>query len=282
MEHAAQRENYVKRLTRVIAHIYDHLDEDLDLQRLADVACLSPYHWHRIYHALYGETVAATIKRLRLQRAARDLQTSMRIEEVAARSGYASVPAFTRAFKTVFGLPPAQYKVSGSHMQFAQPAQDGAPAAGEVVIKDVPPMRIATIGHVGPYMQIGRAFDTLFGTLAARNQIRPGIRTIGIFLDDPTARPEGELRSQAGVIVEAGQPIEAPLAKAAIIGGPYAVLRYQGPYSNMHAAYDWLFGNWLVGSGRDAADAPVFEEYLNNPRGTAPTELLTDIYLPLR
>ena len=42
------------------------------------------------------------------------------------------------------------------------------------------------------------------------------------------------------------------------------------------------FGEWLMQSGREAGDAPAFEEYLNNPRDTAPPELLTDIYLPLR
>jgi AraC family transcriptional regulator len=47
-------------------------------------------------------------------------------------------------------------------------------------------------------------------------------------------------------------------------------------------AYDWLYGQWLPQSGRLPADAPCVEEYLNNPRTTAPTELLSDIYLPLR
>lgn len=49
----------------------------------------------------------------------------------------------------------------------------------------------------------------------------------------------------------------------------------------MRAAYQWLYGQWLVQSGFEAANSPVFEEYLNNPRGTPPEQLLTDIYLPL-
>ncbi len=49
----------------------------------------------------------------------------------------------------------------------------------------------------------------------------------------------------------------------------------------MPAAYRWLFAEWLVKSGREPADAPCFEEYLNDPRETPPTELLTDIFLPL-
>ena len=79
------RSAYQERLDRVTAYIYEHLDDDIDLQVLADVACMSPYHWHRIYHAMQGETVAATVKRLRLHRAAGFLaHTAMPIEEVAA------------------------------------------------------------------------------------------------------------------------------------------------------------------------------------------------------
>ena len=50
----------------------------------------------------------------------------------------------------------------------------------------------------------------------------------------------------------------------------------------MKPAYEWLYGTWLPQSGRDPGDAPCLEEYLNSPRDTAPTELLSDIYLPLR
>jgi AraC family transcriptional regulator len=64
-------------------------------------------------------------------------------------------------------------------------------------------------------------------------------------------------------------------------GGQYAVLRHQGPYSDMRAAYEWLYDTWLVRSGREAADTPGFEIYLNNPKQTAPAELLTEICLPL-
>jgi AraC-type DNA-binding domain-containing proteins len=70
MNESANRARYETRLGRVLDHIYDHLDEPLDIDRLAEIACLSPYHWHRIYQAMYGETVATTVRRLRLHRAA--------------------------------------------------------------------------------------------------------------------------------------------------------------------------------------------------------------------
>jgi AraC family transcriptional regulator len=131
-------------------------------------------------------------------------------------------------------------------------------------------------------MDINRAFDILYTWLGNRKLIQPGMRCLGIFLDDPALVPEAELRSKAAVLVEdTSMPVEPPVEYTEILGGPYAVLRYKGPYANMKAAYQWLYGTWLPNSGREAADAPGLEEYLNSPRDTAPGDLLTDIWLRL-
>jgi AraC family transcriptional regulator len=283
MDKTIRRTNYAERLSRVIHYIHDHLDDEINLHQLADIAHLSPFHWHRIYHAMNGETIAATVKRLRLQRAAGYLaQTAMPVEAVAGKSGYDSLQSFTRAFKSVYGMPPAQYRKNGSHVQFLphNPGRDSN--MYDVTIKTIPGMQAVAIRHVGPYMQIGKAFDLLYGRLAARNLLSPGLRTVGIYYDDPAAVAEQELRSRAGVVMTKPIAIEPPLEYADIAAGRYAVLRHKGPYADMQAAYQWLYGVWLAQSGREVADAPVFEEYLNNPRETAPTELLTDICLPVR
>ena len=94
-------------------------EDDLSFDRLAEVACLSSYHWSRIYSAMQGETVVATIRRLRLQRAADRLANSdIELEAVAARAGYSSTDTFGRAFKDAFGVGPAAYREKGSHAAF--------------------------------------------------------------------------------------------------------------------------------------------------------------------
>jgi AraC family transcriptional regulator len=277
------RARYEERLSHVLNHIYDHLDEPLDIERLAEIACLSPYHWHRIYQAMHGETVATTVRRLRLHRAAGYLANgSMPIAEIAQRSGYSSLQSFSRTFRAVFGMPPAQYRKQGTHSRF-RPAQSGDDhmTMREVVIRDVPTMQVLSVDHLGSYMQIGKAFDALMGWLAARDLFAPEMRMIGIYYDDPGIVPEAELRSKAGVVLPGSVEIAAPVSMTQVRGGEYAVLLHKGPYADMAAAYQWLYGEWLVQSGREAADAPVFEEYLNNPKDTAPSELLTEICLPL-
>jgi AraC family transcriptional regulator len=283
MNDLPHRARYEARLSRVLDHIYDHLDEPLDIDQLAGIACLSPYHWHRIYQAMYGETVATTVRRLRLHRAAGYLANgSMPIAEIAERSGYSSLQSFSRTFSAAFGMPPAQYRKQGTHSRF-RPTQSGDDhmAMREVVIRDVPAMTVISVDHVGPYMQIGKAFDSLIGWLASRNLLSAEMRMVGIYYDDPGIVAEAELRSKAGVVLPRDVDVAAPVGVTPVRGGQYAVLRHQGPYSDMRAAYEWLYGTWLVQSGREAADAPVFEEYLNNPKETAPADLHTEICLPL-
>ncbi len=272
---------YFDRLERVKAYIYDHLDETINLNRLAEVACLSPHHWHRVYTAVEGETIAATVRRLRLHRAAGHLANGEEpVETVARQAGYGSAAAFTRAFVETYGMPPAQYRREGSHQVFKTPGKAPTPAALAVRIVDLPEQRLLAVPHLGSYMEIGKAFDTLFRTLGARGLIGPEAQMLGVYHSDPSAVPEAELRAHAGMVSDA--PAEPPLEALTLRGGRYARLCHKGPYADMRSAYDWLFGQWLPQSGQEPADAPVLERYLNTPQDTLPTELLTEIYLPLR
>lgn len=275
--------DYDERLRRVLSYIHDHLEEDIDAAKLAEVACLSPYHWHRIYRAIRGETLAATVKRLRLHHAAGRLaNTGMAIEEIAARAGYGSVHAFTRAFSDVFGMPPASFRKTGSHTQFMETGGDTLMTEHPVEIRDFKAMRLATLPHRGPYMEIGKAFDPLFVWFGSRGLLGGSVHAVGVFFDDPDSVAAGALRSLAGIEVAPDSRIEPPLEEFVTRAGPYAVLTHKGPYSNMKSAYSWLYGVWLPASRREAADAPCLERYLNMPGQVPPTELLTEICLPLR
>lgn len=282
MSSAASRSSYEDRIERVIAYVHDHLDDELDLNRLADIACLSPHHWHRVYMAMRGETIAATVKRLRLARAATHLaNTTLGIDAIAKRCGYPNVQSFTRVFKAVYGMPPATYRRRGTHTLYRATADERTPTMYDIKITTLQPMTAITIEHTGPYIEINRAFDRLFGWLASKQLLGPGVRSFAIFYDDVTTVPAAKLRSRAAAVMTRVIDIDPPFEQTDIAGGEYAVLRHKGPYADMKAAYDWLYGQWLPQSGREPRTEPNIEEYLNSPRDTAPRELLSDIYLPL-
>jgi AraC family transcriptional regulator len=282
MQRAQTRSDYGRRIDRVIRHIGEHLDEPLDLERLADVACFSPFHFHRIYRQTVGETVADTLRRNRLARAAGDLvRGALPIPAIARRAGYASAAAFTRAFQALHGVAPAAYRRSGRLVPLPPPSEEESSAMHIVSIRLTEPIRVAAIRHVGPYMEIGTAFDRLLAWGMPKGLWNESCRTFGIFYDDPAAVAPEKLRSDACLTVGPETKLDGDLRLAEIAGGRHAVLRHQGPYAELPATYSWMFGTWLPQSGEEPADRPCFEEYLNDPRAFPPKEWLTDIHLPL-
>jgi AraC family transcriptional regulator len=104
---------------------------------------------------------------------------------------------------------------------------------------------------------------------------------MSVYYDDPADVPETELRSRVCVTVSKPCELEPPLERVIVAGGEYAIFRHKGSYSGLTAAYQWIFGTWLLQSGRALRDAPVIDEYYNSPINTSPCDLLTDICIPL-
>ena len=271
---------YSERIQRVIDHVAGHLDEELDLETLAGVACLSPYHFHRVYRGLLGETVNETVRRLRLHRAAIDLlDRELSIERTARRSGYESQAAFTRAFRAEYGEPPARYRGT---RRLAQLDQARNPATYQVESIVLPKLRVAAIQHRGDYQLASKAFERLLTVAATTGLLTPTTRTIGIFHDDPVSVPQKELRSTACITVPEKWVPSGELAEAYVEGGQYARIIHTGPYTELKTAYDWLYQTWIPGSSEELRDLPCVEEYLNDPRQVSPKDLKTAVMMPLQ
>src|SRR5262245_4450318 len=282
-ERLTTRSDYAMRLERVFRWLADHLDDTLDLAQLADVAAMSPYHFHRIYHAMQGETAAETVRRLRLHRAAVELITGeLPVQRIARRAGYGSQEAFTRAFKAAYGVPPARYRTSFVSIPATGRTGDAMETTMtyEATIRESAMIRVAALPHHGEYQKIGMKFERLGALAGGQGLCSPGTRSFGIYYDDPSAVAREALRSDACMSVPADWTASGELELREIRGGRYAVILHVGPYAELERAYRWLYGTWLPQSGEEPADAPCIEEYLNDARTVPPTELRTEVWLP--
>ncbi len=272
---------YETRLIRELDFIHDDPAGDLSLDALADVAALSRFHFHRVFHAVIGETVAAAVRRMRVYRASVALvQTTAPLAKIAHAVGYPNLASFTRSFAELYGVPPAAFRAKGELRPLPPLFRTGVPPMYAVEIRQDPARRLAAMPHKGAYTEIGRAFEKGGAVLAARKLMGACGGMVGVYYDDPAAVAVADLRSHAGFEIGSG-PIDPPLELVNLPAGRNAVLRFKGSYSGLPAAYEQLYRNWLPGSGETPADSPVFEVYLNTPMDTAPEELLTEICLPL-
>lgn len=276
--------SYEQRVARVMAHLAAHPGREPVLEELAAIAAFSPCHFHRIYRLMAGETPQETAMRLRLHLAAATLlKTPETVARTARQAGYGSVAAFTRAFRAHFGVPPAAYRRLGGigpSLRTTKPTENHS--MFEVTLRESPPMRLAALPHRGPYDRIGTCFDRLGALAQSTGLSRPETRWIGLYYDDPHSMPAAELRSEAAFTLPEGTEAPAPATLRLVPAQRLAVLRFQGPYAELEGAYDWLYRTWLPNSGKEPADAPCMEDYLNDRRSLPPAEWLTEILLPLR
>lgn len=103
--------NYYNRIQRSIDYIENNLDYDINLSEIASQAYCSLYHFHRIFHAMVGESVKDYIRKRRLSCAANELiKSNNRIIDIAFKYQYKTHESFTRAFLKEFGVPPKEYR----------------------------------------------------------------------------------------------------------------------------------------------------------------------------
>lgn len=99
---------------------------------------------------------------------------------------------------------------------------------------------------------------------------------------NPAVVAEDALRADACLAIPDGAVPTGERQTRAIRGGRYAVVPYVGPYAELERPYRWLYGTWLAQSGEELDNAPAVEAYLDDARSVPPTELKTEIWLPLR
>src|SRR5262245_9601115 len=164
------RLEYEKRVNRVIDHVREHLADELTLTALAGVAAFSPFHFHRVFHAITGETLFGFIQRQRIEKAAGALLSGRdrSVLEVALDHGFSSAATFARAFRAHFGMSATQWRDRGTPKERKTGKAIGkrrkASAAGKgetrgrgketamnVQVRESPPYHVAYMRYVGPY-----------------------------------------------------------------------------------------------------------------------------------
>ncbi len=272
-----------KRLLRVLDHIHDNPAGDLSLDALSDIAAMSRFHWHRVFRAMTGETMAQAVRRIRMHRASYYLvMTDIPVARIASDTGMPNLASFNPFFTDHFGMTPAAFRKRGELRPFVRNQRPRITLMHPVTIRTEGAMRLAAVAHKGAYFEISRAFQTLSAIMGTRDLFAKAGRMIAVFYDDPQTVPVPDLRSHAAFEVTGDTFLEEPLEEITLAPGRQAVLTYRGPYAGLPAAYDQLFGVWLPASGEEPADAPSFEVYLNTPMDTAPDDLVTELHLPLK
>lgn len=273
----ASRAEYERRMHRVLAHIDAHLADPLDLASLAAVANFSPFHFHRLFTAWMGETLADYVRRRRVEVAAMKLASQPRLGVLAAAlaAGFGSGEAFARAFRARFGASPSAWRAAqrakrknGQAVRKIDQAPSPRPGDDDAMdtpldieLIDLPPVRYAYLRYTGPYGDAlhrfwGERVDPWLGL-----HRRHGRETYGLSHDDPNVTRPEDCRYDAAVALADGETPGRDELTGLLPGGRYAVLHFNGPVQTIGAAWDRLLRDWLPGTGLQLDGRPCFERY---------------------
>ena len=287
--------DYRRRIARVVEAILLEPGAPHTLESLAAVALLSPFHFHRVYRALTGESVVETVQRLRLAPAPqRRTDAAASVTTGAHDAGYNSPQAFARAFRGFTGVSPSEFKARQKHLAAASANRSAgarhetarhdtpAPALPAVELMEIAPFDVLSLRHDGPVATIGQTFRTLMSVLHCDEHAELDQR-VGICVRDPAAKDAFSYRAAlvAGphaVPAEAGAVVE-PLR---LEGGLYAVHRLIGPYALIAPTFRALYGGWLPHSGYARDRRPALELYRNPLVAGLQQTSVTDLMIPIR
>jgi AraC family transcriptional regulator len=110
-----------RRLYRVLSYIEANLEGDLSIERMAEIACLSRYHFARAFRQAIGQSPHRYVSAKRLERAKALLMHGDRtLVDIALALSFSSQANFTRAFRQATGRAPGQFRqVFGSQQPVA-------------------------------------------------------------------------------------------------------------------------------------------------------------------
>jgi AraC family transcriptional regulator len=284
--HHALIDDYAARIARAIALIErtEPGDSPPTLAQLADAAAFSPFHFHRVFRLMTGETAGAAMRRIRLARSLGELTEGTRtITQASAGSGYATSQAFARAMRAAGGGSASDLRADPdvaqamAHRLRSAPEPD-SPLGIEIVSLD--PFRVLAIRRDGPYEALNEGFDILFEQVFARIDMEALRGIWGVPLDDPFSVLPQARRFDCAIDVGDAQVDSSEIGAIQLGGGRMLSAQHTGSYDDVHAALDQLYLHALR-ANLALAEAPPLICYHDQPEEKPEAELRATLYLPV-
>lgn len=270
---------YADRINLALDHIATHLDGDLSLAALANIAHFSPFHFHRIFKDTVGQTLNQYVNRARLEQAAKLMRSDLglRALDAALACGYTSAEGFSRAFKKQYGLSPREWdrqsplqerKIGQVPHQLPIYTVDALQADGfKVKLVALPAQQLA-------YIRVDDSYRAWERVVAAHDRLMRWYRQhygsdppalYGMSQDDPDVTPIEQCRFDWAVPISgAFRPAEG-IQQRQIPPLRLAYVAVQGDVALLDRAWQFLWRYWLPHSRYQPDNLPAMEVYQRLP-----------------
>ncbi len=273
-------EIYRSRINKVIDYVNNNLDKSFSIEELALVACFSPFHFHRIFVAVTGESLNYFTNRIRLEKSARLLKFSKEpVTDISMECGFSSPSTFTRAFKHYFGVAPSSYRSNGKienskickgllplNEYLCKMSDEELKTKFPIDIRELPQRRIAYIRVLDSYREgvVLNAFEELTKWAKKLNLFET--ETIfGMSVDDPMITPKEKYRYEVCITIPEKLQVDPDdyIQTTILPKCKYAVATVSGNLNLVATATNYLFNTWLINSSFEPDHQPGLEVFLD-------------------
>ncbi|MRS15008.1 helix-turn-helix domain-containing protein [Enterobacteriaceae bacterium RIT691] len=288
-------QDHRKPVFKAMDYISQNLHLNPTLEDIANSVALSSFHFHRLFRAQVGETVAAFTRRLRMERAAAWLLTypQEEITGLALRVGFSSSQNFAKAFRAHFAVSPGEFRRRHTLATKSKPGnvgrvkspysqctgQDSGLLAAQIT--RLPARRVAYMRRFGPYGKetCQQTHQDLLASLPARTPSQPA-GTICVYWDTPEITMESRCRTDVCVDIGATEKPGRGIAVQTLAGGTYGVCKFAVFEAQLDQTWEWAFA-WLAERGWIKNDEPCYEYYYNET-DVSNNYYVFDICIPLQ
>ncbi len=297
------QEDYRNRLNKVFQFIDENIDSKLSLSTVSEIAYFSPFHFHRIFKLLTGETLNEFVSRRRIEKSVLDiLHKKVSIAEIAHAYGFSDNSAYTKAFKKYYGISPTEFKNQNPN-KFSKIRQLNSkigqtyPDLDEYVciinnlkkwiemnsnieVKQVPEQNYVYITCIGPH-ELPLAFQKLIDWAIPNGCMTESAKLMTIYQDSLKVTEEEKARFRACLQVE--NPIEnqSEFESAKTRSGKYVVGKFEIVLEDFEKSWTGLYV-WMNENNYERAEGESFEIYHNNFNEHPEKKAIVEFYIPIK
>ena len=279
---------WLDHFNKSIAYVEENLAGAIDLDKAAQLAQCSSYHYQRMFSYIAGVTLGEYIRRRRMSLAGVDLQRGEKVIDVAAKYEYDSPTSFNRVFKGVHGITPKEAKQAGAKLTSYPMLTFKLTVRGVHVMEyqliDKEAFHVTGLGlKIEQNMEVAQkripefwnevaASGELQKLLPIMDQNNPGVLGVSLMTSEIQDKWEYVIGVVSEDKAEGFEQYEIPAAKWAIFSGT-------GPMPGaIQELQTQVFQEWLPTSGFEYDELPDIELYLD----ANPENAQFQVWLPVR
>lgn len=300
--HSETRVDYKIRINKVFDYIEKNLDADLSLSTVSEIAFFSPFHFHRIFKSITGETVGEYITRRRVEKAASVLiHKNTAVGDIYLNYGFKDNSSFTRTFKKFYGVSPTEFRRQNvkrfskirqleskngqiypddeQYLCIINNIKQWIQMNAKIEIKEIQQIDLACVSTIG-HSDLQNAYQKLIRWATPIGLLNENTKMVTVYHDSFKVTEAEKVRMDACMILKQPAVFSEEVKPSKIEIGRFIIGSFEITHDEFEKSWTGLF-IWMNENGYKKADRNPFELYHNNYQDHPEKKAIVDFYIPV-